>query len=100
MIAQLGDMALVANSIPQLTKISSGLYKHKAKFLPHVPETIDKIEIKGEFEMCEDKTRKFLLFQSHQMIIFCSANGLQLLSECKRWHGDGTFPVAPNGFYQ
>ena len=39
MIAQLGDMALVANSIPQLTKISSGLYKHKAKFIPHVTES-------------------------------------------------------------
>ena len=34
------------------------------------------------------------------MIIFCSAIGLKILSECNRWHGDGTFSVVPDGFYQ
>jgi hypothetical protein len=50
--------------------------------------------------MCEDKVRKFVLVHSLQMIIFCSDIGLQILSECNRWHGDGTFSVVPDGFYQ
>ena len=43
--------------------------------------------------MCEDKVRKFVLFQILQMIIFVSVIGLKILSECNRWHGDGTFSV-------
>ena len=93
-------MELVAKSLPQLTEIASGLYKHKNKFIPPVPKSINEIKIKGEYEMCEDKVRKFVLFHNNQMIIFCSAIGLKILSECNRWHGDGTFSVVPDGFYQ
>jgi hypothetical protein len=59
-----------------------------------------EIELKEEWEFCEDKIRKFVLFQSHTMIIFCSTDGLIILSECKRWHADGTFSCVPDGFYQ
>ena len=100
LIEELGDMELVAKSLPQLTEISSGLYKHKSKFVPPVPKSIDKIKIEGEYEMCEDKVRKFVLFQSLQMIIFVSVIGLKILSACNRWHDDGTFSVVPDGFYQ
>ena len=34
------------------------------------------------------------------MIIFCSTNGLIILSESKRWHADGTFSSVPSLFYQ
>jgi hypothetical protein len=68
-------MELIARSLPQLPEVASGLYKHKAKFLLAVPKSIDKIEL---------KVRKFVLFHSLQMIIFCSDIGLQILSECNR----------------
>ena len=82
LIEELGDMDLVAKSLPQLTEISSGLYKHKSKFVPPVPKSIDKIKIEGDYEMCEDKVRKFVLFQSLQMIIFVSVIGLKIFSSC------------------
>ena len=44
--------------------ISLGLYKHKSKCVPPVTRPIDKIKIQGEYEMCEDKVRLFVLFQS------------------------------------
>jgi hypothetical protein len=63
LIEELGDMELVAKSLPQLVEISSGLYKHKSKFVPLVPKTIDKIKIEGEYKMCEDKVRQFVFLK-------------------------------------
>jgi hypothetical protein len=57
LIKELGDMELVAKSLPQLAEISSGLYKHKSKFVPPVPKSIDNIKIEGEYKLCEDKVR-------------------------------------------
>ena len=71
LINKLGDMQLVAASIPQLIDMAGGLYKHKAKLIPQVPKSPVEIELKGEWGLCEDKIRKFVLFQSLTMIIFC-----------------------------
>ena len=100
LIQETGDMSLVAKSTPQLVNIQGGLYKHKNKFIPSIPKTIDKIKLEGDWLLCEDKVRKFVLYHGIQMIIFCSINGLTILSEAKRWHADGTFSCVPEGFYQ
>jgi hypothetical protein len=61
LIDKTGDMELVAKSTPQLINIQAGLYKHKNKFIPAIPKTIEDINLEGKWCMCEDNTRKFVL---------------------------------------
>ncbi len=100
LIDKTGDMELVAKSTPQLINIQAGLYRHKNKFIPAIPKTIEDFNLEGKWCMCEDDTRKFVLNHGVEIIIFCSVNGLTILSESKRWHADGTFSCVPEGFYQ
>jgi hypothetical protein len=110
MIHKLGSVEAVADSLPQLIEIESGLIKHKKKkFVPVIPASIENINIVDEWKLCVDGKR-FLAY--HQklsndddrpaMIIFVSDIGIKILSKSKRWHADGTFKVVPKpkGFYQ
>ena len=40
---------------------------------------------------------KFLIYdnnRTNRILLFCSVNGLNILSKAKKWHGDGTFYTA------
>lgn len=77
-------MDYLAEAVPQLYNIQSGLYKHKSIFIPPIPNSIDEIDIKDSFATCEDGTR-FLVQLSSELITFCSDIGLIVLSKSKRW---------------
>jgi hypothetical protein len=51
LINKLGDMELVAASIPQLINIAGGLYKHKAKFIPPRGLELKPSELTIDFEI-------------------------------------------------
>ena len=45
----------------------------------------------------------FLIFDNkkkNRILLFCSPNGLHILSKSKTWHGDGTFHCAAKFFAQ
>ncbi len=81
------SLEIVADALPQLYEIQSGLFKHKNKSIPIIPKTIEEIEIVDEWGQCVDGSR-FLAY--HQkldnipnkppMIIFTSNIGLTILS--------------------
>ena len=56
-------MKVVAEAVPQFYNIQAGLYKHKAKTIPPIPKSINDIELKDEWILCEDGTRRFLVYQ-------------------------------------
>ena len=99
-IKELGDMNLTSEVVPQLYNIQSALYKQKAKTVPPIPDSIENIVIPDDYKLCEDGKRRFLLHQSKEMFIFCSDDGLKILSKSKRWQSDGTFSTTPDGFKQ
>ena len=90
----------IAASLPQFRAIQSGLYKHKAKQWPVIPVNRSDLKIEDEWALCEDKTRRFLLYQDEELVILCSDDGLRILSDSKRWQAKGTFDTAPKMFYQ
>ena len=98
-VVLVGDLEVADRHIPQLYSIQSGLYKHRLKSIPEIPKSIEDIKLEGKWSMTED-SKRFLLYQSSEMIIFCSDAGLSLLAESKRWQSDGTFSITPTGFNQ
>ena len=98
LVSQLGSIEIVADVLPQLITIQSGLTKHKLKFVPVVPETIEQIDIVNEWSKCLDGSRFLAYHQKDKndpnkppMIIFTSDLGLKILSKSIRWQSDGTF---------
>jgi hypothetical protein len=66
MIHKLGSVEAVADSLPQLIEIESGLIKHKKKkFVPVIPASIENINIVDEWKLCVDGKR-FLAY--HQKL--------------------------------
>ena len=47
-IEDLDTLEIIAEILPQLSEIESGLTKHKRRFLPKIPETIEEILIMDE----------------------------------------------------
>ena len=64
---------------------------------------IQEVEIEGIWSETEIGKKRFLLAHrkgTESIIIFCSDEGLRLLSLATRWHSDGTFDATPAIFYQ
>ena len=102
-IQSFADMHIASDNIPQFYEIQSGLYKQKSKSVPTIPPSslpIDEIVIPNEYKVCEDGKRNLLLYQSKDMLVFCSVDGLFVLAKSKRWQSDGTFSCTPLGFEQ
>jgi hypothetical protein len=58
MIEKLGGVETVADALPQLIEIESGLCKHKKrKFVPVIPVSIEKIDIVDDWKLCVDGKR-------------------------------------------
>ena len=98
LIEQMGSVEVVSELLPQLSDLESGLIKHKRKFVPIIPTTIDQIEIIDEWKLCVDGKR-FLAYhqklsndkEKPPMLIFASDIGIKILSKSSKWNGDGTF---------
>ena len=99
-VKEKADLNTVACSVPQFYSIKSSLYRYKSKFIPTIPETLEDIKLEGDWTLCEDKKRKFLLHHTPDMIVFCSESGLEILFNSRRWQADGTFSCVPLLFSQ
>ena len=82
--------------------------KIRAKNKPTIPT-----REKDSFDFSDPKCQKFtktiegkdfMMYDNkkleNRIVIFISEYGFRLLSQCERWHGDGTFFSAPEPFNQ
>ena len=75
-----GSIEKTSEVFPQFYEVQSTLFKRRNKVIPPIPDTIEKIEISGDWALCEDGTRLLLSHdktiinnKKHHIIIFCES---------------------------
>jgi hypothetical protein len=89
--------------VPKLKNFEAAIYKRRNLINHKNPKTIDEIDLaRSEFNLTANGLRHLLFDKKEnkqRMICYASDQQLQILSECDRWHCDGTFRSA-SLFYQ
>ncbi|CAF0726446.1 unnamed protein product [Brachionus calyciflorus] len=80
--------------------VKSTLQRRKSKLRPKLPNSLKDTKIEGDYLKTNEGKKFLILNRKNKILVFASSDGLECLSKCEFWAGDGTFHVAAKYFYQ
>ena len=95
------DSEYSGDNLPSFDSVRTRAKRHRARFMPSVPQTVDDVIIRGEW----GKTwtgRPFLLHRDNDwgILMFGTARTLSVVRRCQCLFIDGTFRTAPRPYEQ